>query len=160
MPKTTSIVSIDIHKLHEEMGRQSALYTEWAEALASADADLDDLNTELELVEAEVSYAIRRDPKKYDVTASKLSETMIKKIVPMQPEYQDAVRAVNAQKRKVGHLKAAVKGLDQKKSMLEKLSALWLGGYYSEPKMPRGMMQDVARQLPAAIDKPKKKKGA
>ena len=156
-----NITSIDLRRLEYELARQADLVNEWGRALGEAESDLDDLKTEQELVEAEVAYAIRRDPERYMATKSKLSETMINKIVPMQPEYQDAAKAVNQAKRKVAYLKATVKALDHKKSSLESLVKQQLAGFFAEVKIPRErrdvMQHREDEKLRVGIDRKGKK---
>ncbi len=153
MPK--NITTIDIYNLHTALAEQADLFKEWSDKLADAEADLDDLKTELDLVKAEIADSVRRDPQSYGANASKLSEAMIDRMMPMQPEYQKAKRDVLDGERKVGRLKSAVKALDQKKTALEKLTALWIGGYYADPKVPRMIPGAVVRGMPAGIDKKK-----
>lgn len=136
MPKD-SITKIDKYNLDVALEIQADLCKEWGDALAEAESDLDDLKVELDLVESEVAYAIRREPDKYALTKSKISEAMINRTIPLQPEYQNAIKNVNNMKRRVAYLKSAMKSLDQKKTSLETLAKLQLGGYYAEPKLPR-----------------------
>lgn len=157
-----SIISVDKNKLDEEAAKQAAEFLKWSELLADAEADEDDLKTELELTRAEIAYAVRRDPEKYEVPKSKISESMIdKSVIPLQPEYKDVVARLNAKKREIGHLKAMVKALTQKKEMIEKLAGLWLGGYFAEPRLPRNVQQEMAKRTPfKGMERPKQGKGS
>ena len=131
------ITSIDKHQLDEELARHSDDLTEWNGRLVEAEAELKDCETELELVEAEIADAIRRDPTKYGQSKSKMSEAMINKLTPMQQEYKDAVASVNRLKKKVGQIKVITKGLENKRTMLENLVKLWLAGYFGDVRVPK-----------------------
>jgi hypothetical protein len=134
--RVRSFTDIDVLNLEKECADQATLYREHAELLAEANFEMDEASAELDVVKAELGFAIRAAPKKFGV--ERISEKAVEEAMVLQPEYQDAKKAVNSAKRAVGILKAAVGGLDHKKQSLENLTYLQGQGYYAEPKVPRG----------------------
>lgn len=127
-----SFIEIDEFNLEKEWVGQPALYLKYAEKAAKARLNLDEADSELELVTADLDKAIRGDPEKYGL--EKITESGIKITVPLQDEYQEALKAVNEARYELGIVQAAVNALDHRKRALEKLVDLWQGSYFSEPK--------------------------
>ena len=82
MPKEDdefSFLDIDPYNLDEEWRDQPKLYGKWAKRLANARRDLEQAKANLELVEAELSIAIREDPSHYDIP--KATDKAVEKVV-------------------------------------------------------------------------------
>ncbi len=153
------IHEIDKFRLDEEWVEQPALYVEYAERLAEQMKRLDYAKSDLELTVAEIDKDIRLYfQTKYGL--EKLTENVVSNTIILQPRYQVALKALNETKHDVAILRAAVDGLDQRKSALENLVKLFLSSYFAQPQAPREAkeaMEDAGKQSFADKTKPKKR---
>jgi len=131
-----SFVIIDKYRLDEEWIDQPKLYLQYADALADAEADETEAKAEMELVEAEVAAAVRDDPKEYGV-AGRVTDAAVKSAVLRSREFQAAQKSYHECKRKVGHLKAAVRSLEHRKAALENEVYLHGQGYFADKPKSR-----------------------
>ena len=123
-------LTIDRLRLEEEWVRQPNQYHNWAVLAADAQAEYDTAKSRLEVVKAELYRDIRDDPDGYDLT--KVTEVALNNTIPLQPEFQMAVKRVNEAKHDLEVVKAAVDALEHKKRALTMLVELWTKEYYSE----------------------------
>jgi hypothetical protein len=84
----------------------------------------------MELLYADFDTAIREEPEEYGI--DRVTEAAIKSAVIAQEEYQTARNKMAKAERKINAYTAAVRTMEHRKRMLEKLADLWLGGYYSQ----------------------------
>lgn len=125
-------LSIDEHQLEREWVEQPSFYFRYASKAAAARRDLDDAKNEQEVVKAELDQSIRDDPSKFGL--SKVTEASIVAVIPTEPKYQAAQKAVTRAKYQVAIYDAVVTALDHRKKALEKLVDLHLSNYYSSPR--------------------------
>jgi DNA-binding transcriptional LysR family regulator len=125
-------IAIDEHRLDEEWVRQPRLYHVYSLKTADARWAMDQAKAHFELVQAELDAAIRDDPLGYGL--EKISEVRLAACIVKQPEYLEALEALNNARHKVQVFQAAVSALDHKKGALENLVKLRLAEYYSDPK--------------------------
>ena len=128
-------LSIDKTSLDQEWVEQPALYFKWAKAAADANSDLDRAKSRLELVEAELASSIRGNPSDYGM--DKATDKSVDAAVPLQPEYQSAVRKVNEAKHSLAVANAAVNALEHRKRALSLLVELWIREYYTADSSPK-----------------------
>ncbi len=138
-----SITHIDKNRLDEECERHQDLYEEYAIMLADAKEAFNRLDAKVDLAKAEVELLIRDNPKAFDI--SKVSEAAIKAAVIASDTYQEKIRLrIRAQKR-VDTLTVIVRGMEHRKTMIEKLCELDARGYYARPT-PKGDYSEVRRK--------------
>lgn len=130
---TDSLGNVDKHRLDEEFEIQPRLIQKFGVALADAEKDLADAKADLELIHAELSLAIRKDPEKYDV--GKLSEDGVKSAIRLDQGFIDAAKLLREAEHKVDLLKASMRTLDHRRSTLENLVVLHGRDYFSKPRI-------------------------
>lgn len=131
-----NLFDIDLDQLHIEWARQPRQYEKWATKLADAKMELDMAKSRFDVVEAELFKAITLDPVSYDIP--KATVEMVKMIVRLQSEYQEADKEVIEAKHDVGIIQAKVDALDHKKYALQDEVKLALSSYFSSPTLPEG----------------------
>ncbi len=125
---------VDKHALDDENVVQASLYGKWSDAQADAELESDTLKERVDLVKAELYIEIVQSY--VDEGEKKPTETMIDNMILGKEKYKKAVSEYFKAKYNAKVLKGAVKSMSHKKSSLENLTHLWLGGYYAEPKIP------------------------
>lgn len=130
-----SFLEIDIHQLEREWAGQPDLYKQYADELADARTQLDELESKLDVVKAQLDRDIRDRPSYYGLPETKTTEGAIKACVLDHKKHKAAVVAVQDARHRVNILQGAVVALDHRKKALEKLVDLWMGGYYSTPRV-------------------------
>lgn len=125
-------VEIDLLALDQEWVDQPRYYKDFAYRLADANLDLAEKKAELKLVSAEILNAMRREPERFGI--KKPSETAFDNLLPLQKEYQHALREVHQAEHTVDLLKAAVNTLEHKKKALENLVQLEGRNYFASPR--------------------------
>ena len=86
----------------------------------------------MELVEAELKFAVRTDPVTYHLK-SKPSNSEVDACVLMQAEYQEAQKAYFLARKDADYLDSAMTVLDHEKRALEDLVRLFGMNYFSKP---------------------------
>lgn len=135
------VLSIDRDRLDDEWRKQAEVYGKWCLKLADKKAELDIAESKLDVVVAELDYAIRKAPDRYNI--AKVSEPAIKLAIRAQEQHQKATARVNRLKHEVATIDAYVRALDHKKKALENLVVLWMHDYFAEPRLPKN---DEARE--------------
>lgn len=130
-------VSIDPDSLDVEWIAQPNLYIKYAEALAIAKRELEEVRTKLEVTEASLDNDIRSNYKAYLGEHAKSTESSIRSALVQQPDYQNGITEVNKAKHAVEILSAVVKAFDHKKVALENLVRLHGQNYFAGPTEPR-----------------------
>lgn len=135
----------DFHRINkfaldDEWELQPKLYRHYAEQVADAERDHRLTETALELVEAEVELAIRKDT--VSAGLEKGTEGEIKKAVIVSEKVRQAKRVEINARHKVDVLKAAVRTLEHRKAALEETCRLFLAEYFSRPRAG-----DVGREM-------------
>lgn len=156
--------SIDEYNLIAELKKQSMLYMKWAKRCAlavkekaRAEENLKvvraECKKELDEKRAEIDADIRTNLEKYGFK-SKPTETAISGCIIRRPEYkevdqkgiekvkeafEDLLIKIEAEET----LSGAKVAMSHKKTSIEYISQLWLGGYYSEPKIPKEMKDKI-----------------
>lgn len=124
--------SIDRNRLDDEWCGQSSLYHQWATEAAEARKNFDGAKAQLELVDAELATAIRKDPKSYDL--EKTTNDIVGAAIVQQQEHREAAQAVIDAKYEYDMAQVAVDTLDHRRSALSRLVDLFLADYYSKPR--------------------------
>jgi len=130
--------SIDPQQLDLECVRQTDLFFKYAHQSVDAQVEVDRAKMRLEVVEAGLELAIRKDPEQFGLI--KPTESAIKAAVRLDNKYSNALeRYINA-KREAKLLEIAVDTMDQKKRMLENLITLHGQQYFAGPSVPRDLV--------------------
>jgi len=124
-------VSIDKFDLAVECEHHAALYLEWSEKYACATDERDGRKDQLDLVRAELSSEVRASP---DLLGEgvKVTEGSISEYVLKHPKFREAYDRYLKAKKNAMVLGAAKDAFEHRRSMLESLVKLWLGGYFAE----------------------------
>lgn len=132
MKDKESFLAIDPLQLDKEWLGQSELYYKHARRLAMRKQDLDNANSNLDVVTAQVDAYVRSHPKKYGWT-SKPTEAVVGNTIELHPDYQKAKKAVSAAKYAMDVTQAAVNALEHRKRALTLLVELHTQSYFSGP---------------------------
>ena len=170
---------LDIHSLHIEWQNQSDIYGKWAKRAAEAtetkfqlEEKLKALRTEVkrdtEQKRAELYLEIKTKWDEYDIFDKPPTETAIaswivthekfkevsldseKKIKKAVDELADAIKNEE-------YLKGAVLTMSHKKASIEGEVQLWIGGYFSDPKIPKSLKEVQTKETQTKIKKRLKK---
>ena len=114
------------------------------EKLADAKMDLARAKENHDITKAEKDNAIRTRPKKYGIR-DKLTEGAIRAVIAKDKKCSEALEEVNRCNYEVDILSAAVKALDVKKVSVEGLIKLHGQNYFSSPKLPRDIDQEIIK---------------
>lgn len=123
-------IKIDEFQLDREWIKQSTLFMKYAKEAADADSKRKRAKEKLEVTRAEVDLDYRKDPPE----GLKVTEKVIEGLVKTDERYEKAFEEYQTAEYEYSILSAAVRAIEQKKSALENLVKLQLGGYFSEPK--------------------------
>lgn len=129
-----SFLNIDQHNLDAEWLKQPALYFKWAKKAADARRAHEEAKSELDVVKAELSRAIREDPENYGL--EKVTEGAVTAAIPEQKEYKVALKAVFDARHSADVYSAVVVALEHRKRALENIVDLFGMNYFSKPKAP------------------------
>jgi hypothetical protein len=128
-----SDIDIDINGLDREWEIHSSKYLKCSQDYANAVFAKDQAKLTLEAVKADLDADIRQNPEKFGV--DKVTEAVVANTVILQQDYQDAYTAYTETIRDVNMILAAKSAFEHKKKALEKLTDLYISGYWSEPRV-------------------------
>jgi hypothetical protein len=142
-------IEIDERHLDREWLAQPRLMRDALLRVAKAKQDEREAKAALELVDAELAFAIRRTPTRYGLESSARgpSNDVVAMAVIIQPEHRNALRAHMEAKRSVEILEAEVTALSHKKAALENAVILFSQGYGAECKLPRWADQPAKERM-------------
>lgn len=135
---------IDLDQLDVEWLRQPKLVYDYAVAAAASRIAFEQAKADFELVCAELDSEIRTDPEKFG--AVKLTESMVKNITTVQPEYQQAQKKVLKTRSDYESLQAVLSALDHRKRTLENLVNLHGQNYFATPTA-KGTGREVVQEI-------------
>ncbi len=151
---------IDPHQLDVEATLQAERFFKWAKRAVEAKVAVDKTKFKMEVVEAQLQLAVRKDPDKYNLP--KVTEATINATVKEHPEYRKAVKKWHQAREESAMLDKAVMAMEMKKRMLEALITLHGQQYFAGPSSPRNlgeawlMQQEQAEKT--VNKRPKKRK--
>lgn len=122
-------ISIDIHNLDWEWGRQSSVYLKYGKMFANTAYQRDKAEEVLDNTKAKIRRKLRekKEMKVSDMDAE----------VNLNPEVKEAYENFIQLKFESNMLQNVIKALEHKKASLENLTKLYLVGYFSEPKISK-----------------------
>lgn len=124
-------LEINEHKLDQEWLRQPSVYMAYSEAAVMAEDERDRAKRALEVAVAEADQSIRKAALD---AGEKVTEAVVANRVTLHPMVDAAERRFLEANTKAKLLAAAPRAFDQRKKALEKLSELFIAGYFSAPK--------------------------
>lgn len=122
---------LDKYALDVAAAEQAGVYMYWSEQMALARREEDACALEVKIARAESAQHIRE-------TATKITEAGVLEAVTKDPKVQEAERKHSGATHKRSLAEASVRAMEQRKSMIEVLSRLWVAGYYGDPTKDRG----------------------
>ena len=150
-------LKIDKYSLHEQWEIQPSLYIKWAEKSAEAMYERDKAKELLDLISAEVEFEIRNNPQNYGLK-EKPTESAIKSKIIIDEKYIKSNENYLLSKKNAAIISGVLVALEHKKKALEAEVSLWLGGYYSEVKVPQEMHKQIKQVNDSKIVKKLKKR--
>jgi hypothetical protein len=124
-------LEIDKFALDKEWEKQASLYCEWGEKEVEAQFNKDKLKEQLDLTRAEVDGEIRKSAARSNI---KITEAAISAEILKSRDYQKANNDYLEAIRDAKIFGIAKEAFEHKKKALEKLTDLFLAGYWAEPK--------------------------
>lgn len=153
-----SITAIDENALDEEWVNHPTKFHKYALRLANAKTMLAESKASLDVVEAEISLRVRKNPLKYGMDG-KITEAVINATVLLNPKYQEALTEVTNAKHKVDILQAAVDALEHKKRALENLVTLHGQSYFASPRVSKEAGEAMKSEMDTAVKRKVRSKG-
>ena len=127
-------LSIDQNNLDVECMDQPRKFMKWSVEYADAIRTRDEAKRKASLVKSNTNLDVRSRPEEYGLN-SKPTVDSISAVVESSEEVNKAEKEVSDAQYAVNIYGAAKEALDQRRSMLEKLVALYISGYYSQVKL-------------------------
>lgn len=156
-------VSIDPYHLDREWQDHPDQMQKAGDLVAEATDLVDRLKAKLDLRKAELEIAVRKNPAKFGL--DKATDASVVAAVTAHADVVELVRRMNKAKLAVGRLKSQYAARQDCRPALENLVKLFLAGYFSDPKGPKGAartdaLRMIAREVTEPLDdrKPKKKR--
>lgn len=134
--KGSNAVDIDENNLVTECLDHPRATLDAHEDEADAKHELAKANERLAVTEADLQLSVRETPEKFNLPKD-MKEAGIKAAVMLHKDYRTAVQEVNDAQHRVHLCTAMVKGLEDKRRMIERIIELKQIDYWSEPR-PRG----------------------
>lgn len=131
----------DPDDLKGEWVKQPRMRLQYGDMLADAKRDLSLAKRKLEVVEAELSLAIREHPEDYNL--AKVTEASIQVKIKLSKSFQYHSGLLIDAQHDLDVIVAAVSAIDHRKTALGDLVALWLGDYYATPRAPKADPEKV-----------------
>ena len=172
-------VKIDKYDLHNQLAETPSLYMDWAEKYSKIKAVLFKEQEKLKLLRvecksefdrfrAELDLLIRNDWAKHGqvekMTESSINSTLItrKELIEKEKELNTRIQKQVDEVAKVTERESVFEGakvaMNIKKACLGDEVSLWLGGYYSEVKVPQEMHKQIKQANDVKITKKLKKR--
>jgi len=148
---------IDLNKLEEQVAEHSFLFVHYSKLLKDAREDSNQEKAKLDLVSAELSLEIGRDPGHYSLK-DKPTAIMVSNTVLTIPKYQKALDDYNIAQDLVNTLKIYVAAFEHRKSSLQEAVKLHGQTYFSIPYVASSEVKEVVEQLTKKAARTKKKK--
>jgi hypothetical protein len=128
-------IEIDIDNLENEWRQQPIKFMEWAHKAVEMESERDRLKDKLEVLHGKIDLEIRQDPEKFGIvkaTESSIQSAMVGDI-RIQGATSDYLQAVKDAKM----FNVMREAFDHRKKALEKMTDLWIAGYYAEPRIKK-----------------------
>lgn len=145
-------IQIDIDALDKEWVKQAATFQYYAKQEAVALYERDQLADDLTLTQAQLDGDIRLNFGAHGFE-SKPTEAAILNSIKQNPRYIKANSLLMKASCKAKIVGGAVRAFDHKKKALEKLTDLYLSGYWAAPKIKSEAQEVYGEQAQEALNK-------
>lgn len=136
-------VEINPEALDVEWVRQPRTFMQYAREAAKARDALDRAKEAHEVVRAEVSLDVRKNPGKYNL--EKVTEGSIESVLLLNEQCKEASDKLATARYEAEITSSAVRAMDMKKSALENLVRLHGQSYFAGPSVPRDIGAEWAK---------------
>ena len=147
-------IQIDVNALDYEWEVHSSKYLKVSEEFADAIYRKDAIKFKLEVAEASVDMDIRKNFRSHGFDV-KPTEVAIKNTVAISPDVQRLAKELVRCTHAVNMMQAAKGAFEHKKKALEKLTDLYLSGYWAEPRIQgeakKKFLEDGSDQVQAQL---------
>jgi hypothetical protein len=126
-------IVIDKYNLDREWMNQPVLFLNWAEKEVEAQFERDKAKERLDLIKAELDLQIRTSPSSYGI--DKITESSIQNTILRQKVYTEASESLLLANKNAKILNAAREAFEHRKKALEKITDLYISGYWADPKI-------------------------
>jgi len=150
MSSYKSDLEIDKYNLDEEWEKQPMLYMKWAEKHAEAVRKRDLTWQKKKVLKAELDGEVR---KSFIEKGEKFTENIVDAEIRKKSEFKEVQKDLIEANEEVNVLESAKWAMEHKKKALESMTSLWIGGYYSEPKIPAQAKEDSYKKHSEKISK-------
>lgn len=135
---------IDKDNLDVECIDQPRRFMKWSIKFAEAMRGRDEAKRNVSITRSNLSLDIRSRPDAYGI--AKATEAAVNDTLEGIDDIKEAEKEVSNAQYVVNIFSAAKEAFDQRKSMLEKIVALYLAGYYSQPKLDTEQVGKLAEE--------------
>ena len=137
------------HGLDFEWLRQSSLYLKYSVLYADLASYRDEAKEELQRIDAKTDLEIRSNYGEYGFE-TRPTEAAIKAVILQDAGHIKAANELILATREVNIVQGAKVALDHKKSALERLSTLYLSGYWADPRIPKEAKNEYQNDIQLA----------
>ena len=132
-------IKINRFALDTEWEQHPSKFLEWAEKSVEAQFEKDKTKDQLDLVRAQIDLEIRNGLGE----GKKATESAISNLVILDPRYQEASKKYREAVNDAKILDVAKDAFEHKKKALEKMTDLWISGYWSDPKVNKEVKDSI-----------------
>jgi len=140
-------LEIDKNNLDSACIDQPRRFLHWSVEYAEAIRLRDEAKRRSMVTKSNINMDIRSRPQEYGI--EKATEGSINAALESNEEVNKAEKEVSDAQYAVNIFSAAKEALDQRRSMLERLVALYISGYYSQVKLPTDQVGKLADEATA-----------
>lgn len=152
-------LEIDKDNLDNACLDQPRRFLKWSVAYAEAIRVRDEAKRNASVIKSNTNLDVRTRPEAYGI-ANKPTVDSIAAVVESNEEVNKAEKDISDAQYAVNIYSAAKEALDQRRSMLERLVALYISGYYSQVKLDTtqvGKLADDATEHQKSLLKARKR---
>lgn len=136
------IVEIDPNNLDLECIDLPTQHLRYSNLAAEKNADVDELEAELDVLKSDLDMRIRQTPGAYGI--ENLTEPSVKAAIVRSPKHQELLKRIREAKHDVALAKAMVAAIEVKKRSLTLLVELHSAGYHADVKVSHSAKVKVA----------------
>ena len=148
-------LQINKFALDLEWEKQPVLFIEWAEKSVEASFVKDKTKEKLELIMAELDMEMRKDPNSFGI--EKITETVVLNTIKRHLRYQEIYNLYLESIKSFKLFEIVKEAFDHKKKALEKLTYLFISGYWAIPNISSGSKEVFTKDNTAVVNSVLKK---
>ena len=140
------IFYIDMNRLEEQAAEHAFLYVQYCKSLKDAKQELSQEKAIFDLVVAELSLKIGRNPKKYRLLEKPTSAMITNKILT-RSKYKDALKVYQSIQDLVSTFQIYVNAFEHRKKMISEAVNLHGQQYFAKPYIATSEIKEVVDML-------------